>query len=126
MKQELQDRLFLKYPEIFRQKDLSPQETCMCWGICVPDEWYDLLDVLCFNIQRHVDNRCGLQVEAGQVKTKFGGLRFYIDNRCCEYVDGLIAMAEGMSYTIKEDKSEKYQKKLGKESDAAEVNSEPI
>lgn len=30
---ELQEKLFEKYPKIFRQKDLSMNETCMCWGI---------------------------------------------------------------------------------------------
>jgi hypothetical protein len=56
MNKELQDKLFAKYPKIFRQKDLSMQETCMCWGISVGDGWYNLLDQLCGSIQSRVDN----------------------------------------------------------------------
>ncbi|MBK26098.1 MAG: hypothetical protein CME70_19025 [Halobacteriovorax sp.] len=120
MKQELQDKLFEKYPKIFRQKDLSMQETAMCWGIETGDGWYNILNVLCTNIQQHIDwNNCTgkyedqkqkfkcnrepiPQVEAVQVKEKYGGLRFYYhggDDR----TSGMIAMAEAMSdYTCEE------------------------
>ena len=100
MRQELQDRLFKKYPKIFRQKDLSPQETCMCWGIACGDGWYDLIDTLCHCIQGWSDH-IAIQVEAEQVKSKFGGLRFYTnasDPRIC----GMIQMAEAMSHVIDE------------------------
>ena len=33
MKKELQDKLYNDFPKIFKQKDLSMKETCMCWGI---------------------------------------------------------------------------------------------
>lgn len=39
------------------------------------------------------------QVIAEQIKEKFGGLRFYVDN-ADDYVNGLISMAESMSYGI--------------------------
>ena len=55
MNQVLEDQLFKKYPKIFKQKDLSPQETCMCWGIECGDGWYNLLDQLCSGIQQHID-----------------------------------------------------------------------
>lgn len=79
MKDELQDELFRKYPKIFKQKDLPMQETCMCWGICTGDGWFGLLDQLCGDIQAHIDEGGGNipQVEAIQVKEKFGTLRFY-------------------------------------------------
>jgi len=108
MSPELQTKLFEKYPKIFRQKDLPMQQTCMCWGIQCGDGWYDLLDRLCSQIQSHVDQRNEPQIEATQVKTKWGGLRFYT-NRPSDYIDGLIAMAEEMSYKIKEETPfEKY------------------
>jgi NADH pyrophosphatase NudC (nudix superfamily) len=37
------------------------------------------------------------QPVAAQVKEKFGGLRFYVDN-ADDYTRGVIAMAESMSY----------------------------
>ena len=55
MQQELQDRLFEKYPRIFSQKDLSPQETCMCFGIACGDGWYDIIDTLCHCIQKYTE-----------------------------------------------------------------------
>ena len=40
-----------------------------------------------------------LKCEVTQVKEKYGGLRFYVDSSD-DYIDGLISMAEGMSYKI--------------------------
>ena len=97
MKQELQDKLFEKYPKIFRQKGLPMQQTCMCWGICCGDGWYNIIDTLCHNIQSHVVVRGeDVGVEATQVKEKFGGLRFYYDGGD-SFVRGLCLMAEGLS-----------------------------
>ena len=55
MKQELQDKLYKKYPKIFYEKDLSMQETCMCWGISCGDGWYNILDTLCGLIKSKLD-----------------------------------------------------------------------
>lgn len=100
MKKELQDKLFADYPLIFAQKDLPMTQTCMCWGIDTGDGWYDLIDTLCATIQHHIDYGEDVpQVEAVQVKEKFGGLRFYINGGDDE-IQGMIDMAEEMSYRI--------------------------
>jgi hypothetical protein len=76
--------IFEKYPEIFKQKDLPMTETCMCWGLCVPDFWLPVLDQLCYsfqnyNITSYVNGKAYPfpQVVAEQVKEKFNTLRFY-------------------------------------------------
>ena len=97
MKQELQDKLFEKYPKIFIQKDWSMQQTCMCWGICTGDGWYHIIDTLCHEIQHRVDTIEELeQVEAVQVKEKWGGLRFYYEGGD-DYIAGLVSYAESLS-----------------------------
>jgi len=92
MKRELQQKLFTKYPKIFRQKDLPCSETCMCWGIAVENGWYTIIDCLCNAIQNY-----NVETEAAQVKEKFGGLRFYYEGGD-DFVAGLVRMAEEMSY----------------------------
>jgi hypothetical protein len=103
MKKELQDKLFEKYPKIFRQKDLPMKETCMCWGIECGDGWYMLIDKLCSNLQWNIDhnNHSGRypQIEAVQVKEKFGGLRFYVQGDT-DAQTGAIDFAESLSYEI--------------------------
>ena len=47
MKQELEDKLIKKYPEIFKDCYKSARESCMAWGLEVGDGWYDLIDRLC-------------------------------------------------------------------------------
>ena|SRR3972149_6790927 len=91
MTPRLQQKLYKKYPKIFRQKDLSMLETAMCWGIACGDGWYWLLDALCNYLKcSHED------VEAVQVKEKFGTLRFYIQGGTSE-ADAVIQFAEQMS-----------------------------
>lgn len=118
MKEELQQKLYHKYPKIFGQKDLPTSETCMCWGISTDNGWYNIIDTLCGNIQHHIDwkNCQGKyehlkkhvspdengswekvpQVEATQVKEKFGGLRFYYIGGD-EHISGLVQFAESIS-----------------------------
>jgi len=97
MKEELQNKLYEDFPKIFRQKDLPMSDTCMCWGICVDDGWYNLIRNLCAEIQAYVDHSGIKQVEASQVKEKFGGLRFYTDGGDKKVYE-LIRFAENLSY----------------------------
>lgn len=106
MKKELQNELFEKYPTIFRQKDLSNQETAMCYGLACGDGWYTLIDEMCGNIKNRMENfnrnkpkEQHLVCEATQVKEKFGGLRFYVQGSD-DFIDGIIDLAESMSYRI--------------------------
>ena len=120
MKQELQEKLFQKYPDIFCQKQLSKKDSGMYYGIQCPDEWYDIIDTLCQCIQKHIDYKKSEQkkdferfpktlyppnippiknCEAVQVKSKFGQLRFYVKG-ADDYIRGAIAVAEMLSRKI--------------------------
>jgi hypothetical protein len=99
MDNKLQEKLYKKYPKIFVQKDKPMTETCMCWGLECGDGWYDLLDTLCGLIQWDIDNNGHPQIEATQVKEKFGTLRFYT-NGTNERQEGYINFAEYLSGSI--------------------------
>ena len=109
MKQELQESLFKTYPKIFARRHMSKQHTAMCYGIQCPDRWDDLIDTLCAEIRKYSDEYCimieanqqGIICEANQIKTKFGGLRFYV-TYSDPYIKGLLSMTEMMSLKIKE------------------------
>jgi hypothetical protein len=102
MKKELQDTLFNKYPKIFRQRTLPMAETAMCWGIDTGDGWYKIIDLLCELLQWDIDNNNYPQIEAVQVKEKFGGLRFYT-NWKNDQQSGMIKYAEQLSNYVCED-----------------------
>jgi hypothetical protein len=101
MRDELDNALCVKYPKIFAQRNMAMTETCMCWGFCCGDGWYEILDSLCGHIQSHIDwqnknhekHPVVEQVVAVQVKEKFGGLRFYYDGGD-ETIRGMVRMAE--------------------------------
>lgn len=116
MKQELQQKLYDKYPDLFSNKDKSIRESCMGWGIEVNgDGWYDILSSLCFMIKQHEDNNIWqteykqktdatytsdyYPVKFDQIKEKFGGLRIYFTGGD-SYIEGLVSMAESFSYQI--------------------------
>ena len=99
MKKELEDKLYAKYPKIFVQRKLPMTQTCMCWGIETGDGWYWLIDNLCEVLQWDIDHFKDPQIEATQVKEKFGTLRFYTNGENDEQ-GGMISLAEFMSGSI--------------------------
>ncbi len=99
MNKKLQQKFYDKYPKIFVQRKLPMTETCMCWGIDCGDGWYWLIDNLCSSLQFDIDKNNEPQLEAVQVKEKFGTLRFYT-NGSTDKQDGMISLAEFMSSSI--------------------------
>jgi len=101
MKEELQDKLVEKYPKIFGEVGMTPQQSCMAFGISVGDGWYWLIDNLCNCLQSTIDSNPDTypQIVAAQVKEKFGGLRFYT-NGARDEQHGVIDFAESLSFGI--------------------------
>ena len=99
MKKELQNKLFVRYPELFKQKDLPMAQTCMCWGIETGDGWYGLIDHMCAEIMDCCKQYHYEIPEFIQVKEKFGGLRVYTAYTTPE-IDKIITEYEGISETV--------------------------
>jgi hypothetical protein len=108
MNLELEKVLCEKYPRIFKNKDASIMDSCMAWGFECEDGWFDIIDILCHEIQTYVDwksrtfsdeEKESFQVVAQQVKEKFGTLRFYYYGGD-EVIEGMVRMAESMSHRI--------------------------
>lgn len=97
MKKELDELLCSRYPMLFRDRHGDMRETCMCWGFDCGSGWFDLIDTLCAEIQRHADE-IGFEAVARQVKEKHGSLHFYIDGD--EYIHHLVWMAEWLSRSV--------------------------
>jgi hypothetical protein len=100
MKQELDDKLCMSYPEIFRDRYAAASTTSMCWGFECGDGWYTLIDRLCNDITLHLSQYTKAEIDpviATQVKEKFGGLRFY-HNGGDAFVDAIVLFVESLSY----------------------------
>ena len=76
MRQELDDLLCERYPDIFRNRHGDSALTAMCWGFACGDGWYSLIDDLCRDLTAAVEAGTKPPVTAFQVKQKFGILRF--------------------------------------------------
>jgi hypothetical protein len=94
-----QEEIFKKYPSLFKNKDLPPSQTCMCWGIDCGEGWFVLVDELCKSINSYEKSvKCPnyQSVSFDQIKEKFGTLRVYFSGGDA-YIEGLVAMAEQFS-----------------------------
>jgi hypothetical protein len=118
MNEELQNKLYEKYPDLFSNRTKSPMGSCMCWGCEIGNGWYELLSSVCWRISQHekniserihVRNKNDIPndqtdldyapVKFDQVKEKYGGLRIYFSGGD-DYVDGVVSMAEEYSYKV--------------------------
>lgn len=104
MSPELEAKLRADHPSIFTADPIRdpddpdvPAEPTLCaiWGCECGDGWYDLIDVLCLNLEYATKNGAP-QVVVRQVKEKFGALRFYADGQNDEQA-AMIQVAASMS-----------------------------
>lgn len=94
MKAELVQKFYDRWPDWFQGLTQSPMQSCLAFGFECGDGWFDLLWKMCEDIEElHPDDT----FEVYQVKSKFGGLRFYIGSATNEIFDR-INLAEQESY----------------------------
>lgn len=94
MKAEIKPEDFVtRYPNIFKKG--LPRS-----GFYSGPGWNSILDTLCPILEHHLlslPEELRADIYVVQVKEKFGGLRFYL-NQSTPYMDGAISMAENLSY----------------------------
>lgn len=94
--------LIASYPKLYKQYNLPPEETCMCWGFECGDGWFNIINELSDKIEA-LNNTPEFEetpIEAVQVKEKYGSLRFYVDWVTPENVYDWIEETEKASETI--------------------------
>lgn len=112
MDQELENKLYEKYPSLFSNRSKTVMQSCMAWGCECGNGWYDIISSVCWMIKQHEDNvnwdieykqkqdlnyksdYCPVKFD--QIKEKYGTLRIYYSGGD-DYVSGLISMAEAIS-----------------------------
>lgn len=55
MKDELDKLLCKKYPKIFKDRYADMKTTAMCWGFEHDSGWFNIIDLLCGQIQSHIN-----------------------------------------------------------------------
>ena len=92
MNKENTKYLLEKYPNLYCQHSLPMTQTSMCWLFECSDGWFQII----YDLSKKI-TELDPDVQACQVKEKFGGLRFYVDSGSDE-VYKLIGEAEEESY----------------------------
>jgi RNA polymerase-binding transcription factor DksA len=100
MKKELDEQLVKDCPRFFRQRHWPMDRTCMCWGF-PGDGWEPIIRKVAEAAEKlnNATEDPDMWIIAVQVKEKFGGLRYYVQNAPDE-IDDMISEAENASYTI--------------------------
>ncbi len=75
----LTEKLYEDFPRLYRGHSKTPQESSMCWGFECGDGWYRLLHDLSAQLTAYMAEHPELDLEATQVKSKFGRLRFHLN-----------------------------------------------
>lgn len=97
MTPEHDEELVRRYPDIFAQRHLTVQQSCMAWGFECGDGWFSIIDTLCRVVMDHATATGQPVPEAAQVKEKFGTLRVYWSGAADDFVTGATWMGEAMS-----------------------------
>lgn len=104
MNEEHTNYLFKRYPKLFPVKDRrDPKKSLLYFGFECSDGWFELINKLCEDIQKEIDNDKQLeQITVVQIKEKFSRLRYYVDFGNQKIFD-LIRKAESESGKICEE-----------------------
>lgn len=86
MRNDLQDNLYIKYTELFKNVNYHNEEYMVV--VDCDNGWYSIIDELCSKIVSYCRD-ANLPIHFVQIKEKFGDLRIYYD-MCDEYIDSLI------------------------------------
>lgn len=101
MRKELDEKLVKDFPNIFRERYDSPQETCMCWGF-PGNGWEPIIREACEKL-KVLSDLTGVEFVARQVKEKFGTLRFYFFSTAtedCKVSDADLAIVDSIAHDI--------------------------
>lgn len=81
MRQDYDEMLVRRYPNLYRDRYAGMQQTCMCWGFDCGDGWFHVIDEASKKLEAEI---LKLPKEdrqyccASQVKEKYGTLRLYM------------------------------------------------
>lgn len=106
---EAEKAIFNRFPKLFRQANLSMQESCMYWGLECPNYWFPVIEKLAEDINEIAPD-C---VEFAQIKEKWYELRVYVDfldgatDDIVKKVNSLIDEAERQCFILDEERNGK-------------------
>lgn len=79
-KKSVYGRMMDRCPILFTQRHWPMTQTCMCWGVDCGEGWSGPLMELCTELEMlnlTEGKRIGFEIQAQQIKQKYGTLRFY-------------------------------------------------
>jgi len=80
MNKDLARKLYMDFPDLYKDRFKTCSESLMCFGFEHDDGWFQLVYKLSEDLMV-ISSKLGIKPPvAVQIKEKFGTLRFYVDN----------------------------------------------
>jgi hypothetical protein len=103
MNQELQEKLYTDFPELFQEHKMDMSQTCMCWGLECGDGWEPIVRHMC----EVLDSK-----SAGAIRKKNSypyqdRLEVWLHNKC-RMIERLLHIPHGTLYQARYDKYKKF------------------
>lgn len=92
MTYNLDTTLCLAAPQLYRDRHASMMSTCMCWGFDCGDGWFIPILQASVALEALITSTYP-NLKAVQVKEKYGGLRFYL-NEYYDDAEAIVSTAE--------------------------------
>ena len=103
MNDKLDKAIMDQFPDLYVDRNKPPSESLLCFGFECSSGWAQLITSLSKELTEEAKNHPDdPPVKAQQVKSKFGGLRFYYDGGG-DWTSAIVAKYEDLSYTTCED-----------------------
>ncbi|GAB2886368.1 hypothetical protein GCM10027046_13390 [Uliginosibacterium flavum] len=99
MHKVLEDLLYARYPDIFRERALPPEASAMGRGCTCGDGWFAIIDAVCEQIADSVTQGEMPTVTFRQIKEKVGSLRIHFRGGDA-HTRTLVRLAEAFSIRI--------------------------
>jgi len=90
MDSKLDQKLVEKYPNLYRDRHTSMQETSMCWGFQCGNGWYKIIDEASNKLETLIlkePKETRSFFAASTVKEKYGTLRIYMISQTREMIE---------------------------------------
>jgi len=97
MHQDLTQKLYDDFPELYRGRNRSPRESSMCYGFACDDGWFQIIYDMSADMMAIAQVENVAVPEVTQAKEKFGQLRFYLVDSGNDKIQQRIRQAEELS-----------------------------
>jgi hypothetical protein len=103
MNEELQEKLYTDFPELFQEHKMDMSQTCMCWGLDCGDGWEPIIRHMC----EVLNSKSAAAIRKKDAYPYQDKLEVWLHNKC-RMIERLLHIPHGTLYQARYDKYKKF------------------